>query len=333
MVDSSRTRSVLGLRSGKTDSPAFELLSLSLLSGGARHSAFTDLVRYRGRWLCAFREGSSHMLCRGKVRVLSSDDGAVWETAALVSLRGYDLRDPKFARAPGGGIDLVMGAALVVDGKPAGRHSVVARSADGVSWAPPVRIADEGDWVWRVERYRGTSYGITYRLPAKRRWTVHLLASADGLDWRELADLAVPGLPNEATIRFSGNRAIALVRRESGNGFAWIGESRPPYRKWSWKETSERVGGPNFILLPDGRPIAATRIWRDGKPSVAICAMTKSSLTPLLELPSGGDCGYPGMVFFRNRLWVSYYSSHEGKAKIYLAKVRIPVTRGRTPSR
>ena len=52
--------------------------------------------------------------------------------------------------------------------------------------------------------------------------------------------------------------------------------------------------------------------------------MTPSSLTPILELPSGGDCSYPGLVWHEGHLWVSYYSSHEGKASIYIAKVRLP---------
>ena len=42
-----------------------------------------------------------------------------------------------------------------------------------------------------------------------------------------------------------------------------------------------------------------------------------------LELPSGGDCSYPGMVWHEGLLWMSYYSSHEGKTSIYLAKVRL----------
>jgi len=42
-----------------------------------------------------------------------------------------------------------------------------------------------------------------------------------------------------------------------------------------------------------------------------------------LEFPSGGDTSYPGMVFYDGILWVSYYSSHEEKTSIYLAKVKI----------
>jgi hypothetical protein len=136
----------------KTDSPAFELLSLSLLSRGAAQRVYRSCTV---PWALALRlrEGSSHIALRGtKSACSSSDDGcAFWENGRRsFSCAGTISGDPKFARAPGGGIDLVMARLSSVDGKPAGRHSVVARSADGVSWAPPVRIADEGDWVWRV---------------------------------------------------------------------------------------------------------------------------------------------------------------------------------------
>ncbi|MBT5884330.1 MAG: exo-alpha-sialidase, partial [Planctomycetaceae bacterium] len=33
---------------------------------------------------------------------------------------------------------------------------------------------------------------------------------------------------------------------------------------------------------------------------------------------------YPGLVMHNGLLWISYYSSHEQKTSIYLAKVRIP---------
>ena len=50
--------------------------------------------------------------------------------------------------------------------------------------------------------------------------------------------------------------------------------------------------------------------------------MTRQSFEPVLILPSSGDCSYPGLVWHDDRLWMSYYSSHEGKANIYLAVIR-----------
>jgi hypothetical protein len=285
-----------------------------------RHSAFTDLARHRGLWLCAFREGISHALNAGKIRVLASPDGTAWESSALFSLKGVDLRDPKLCAAPGGAIDLIMGASPLRSGRYLGRSTLLSRSADGRRWSNLECATEEGDWLWRVERKRARSYGISYRLPSPKRWTIHFLESRDGLRYSETCELGVPGLPNEATLRFRGFEAIALVRREAGRGFAWIGRSSPPYTAWSWHETRMRVGGPNFLVLPDGSLIAAARVWHGKEPRVAVCSMTRSSLEVLLELPSGGDCGYPGMVVHRGELWMSYYSSHEGKARIYIAR-------------
>jgi hypothetical protein len=52
--------------------------------------------------------------------------------------------------------------------------------------------------------------------------------------------------------------------------------------------------------------------------------MTRDSYKPALTLPSGGDTSYPGLAWHDGLLWMSYYSSHEGKAAIYLAKVKLP---------
>jgi len=47
------------------------------------------------------------------------------------------------------------------------------------------------------------------------------------------------------------------------------------------------------------------------------------TLTEALTLPSGGDTSYPGFAWHEGVLWVSYYSSHEGKSSIYLARVKV----------
>ncbi|HET7838861.1 MAG TPA: sialidase family protein [Rectinemataceae bacterium] len=299
-----------------------KLVALDMIWDGAPHNAFTDLARHGGRWHCVFREGSDHAGRAGRVRLISSTDGRSWEPAALIAERGVDLRDPKLSAAPGGGLELLMGGTRMSSGRPVGRRPRICLSPDGRGWTRPQPILEEGDWLWRSTRFRGASYGISYRLPGPKRWTVHLLAAQSGSAYRELLELGVPGRPNEATIRFRDDgRAVALVRRETGRARAWIGTSEPPYLDWTWSESAERVGGPNFLILPDGRMWAATRIWRRGRPLVALCGMTEDSLVPVLVLPSGGDCGYPGMVLHRGHIWLSYYSSHEGKAKIYLAKI------------
>jgi hypothetical protein len=172
-----------------------------------------------------------------------------------------------------------------------------------------------------VERRGCEAFGVSYRLPRKNFWTIHLCRSADGYEYSDVAELRVRGKPNETTVRLLPNGTMAaLVRREAGNHKAWIGTSAEPYVDWSWVESKEYLGGPNFIVLPNGELWAAGRVSARGKARTALLRMTETSLVRDLELPSGGDCSYPGMVYHDGHLWLSYYSSHGGKTSIYLAK-------------
>jgi hypothetical protein len=80
-----------------------------------------------------------------------------------------------------------------------------------------------------------------------------------------------------------------------------------------------------MIRIPDGRYVAAVRLY-DGsvRTSLAWIDPRTGTLREFLKLPSGGDTSYAGLVWHEGLLWVSYYSSHEDKTSIYLAKVQLP---------
>jgi hypothetical protein len=104
-----------------------------------------------------------------------------------------------------------------------------------------------------------------------------------------------------------------------------VGTAPPPCTKWSWKDLNVRIGGPNFIAVPRGRFVAAVRLL-DNRQRTALCWLDAraGTLREFLALPSGGDTSYAGLVWHKGELWISYYSSHEGKACIYLARVKLP---------
>src|SRR5438093_13765164 len=72
-----------------------ELLEVRKIWDRAPHNAFTDLVRFKGRWFCVFREGAAHASPDGALRVITSKNGADWTSAALLTYGGADLRDAK----------------------------------------------------------------------------------------------------------------------------------------------------------------------------------------------------------------------------------------------
>src|SRR5918996_1387713 len=74
-----------------------EVVSVRKIWDEGKHNAFTDLVRWRDKWYCTFREADAHVGGDGKLRVLESADGERWDPVALVAEQGIDLRDPKLS--------------------------------------------------------------------------------------------------------------------------------------------------------------------------------------------------------------------------------------------
>jgi hypothetical protein len=183
--------------------------------------------------------------------------------------------------------------------------------------------------MWRVTWHGGKAYGVSYAAPDGKPWT-SLLSSEDGFHFREVAPkMCGDGYPTEATLRFDNNsETLYCLQRRDGaapQNSALLGVGKAPYTDWQWHDLKIYFGGPNFIQIPDGRWIAAGRIIHPDahKTDLAWLDVENKKLTPILQLPSGGDTSYPGLIWHDGFLWVSYYSSHEGKANVYLAKVRI----------
>jgi hypothetical protein len=164
---------------------------------------------------------------------------------------------------------------------------------------------------------------------------LELLVSDDGVRYQPLVPkLYGEGYPTEVTLRFDASGACyALVRRDRRGGDSYsaiLGVSHGDYTQWQWHDLGPEFngfGGPNLIQLPTGHWLAAGRMHQDGS-HTALCYldMTNHTMTKLLKLPSGGDTSYPGLLWHNGLLYMSYYSTHEGKTSIYLAKLTIPVT-------
>jgi hypothetical protein len=247
-----------------------------------------------------------------------------------------DLRDPKLCITPDQRLMLNLGGSVYEGKTLKERQSRVCFSADGTNWSAPARVLEKGDWLWRVTWKDKRAYGIAYTSPPRdpaaktdphAGMTARLVSTTDGLAYETVIPLQISGSPNESTLRFLTNGdCVALVRREMEDKEAWIGLSHPPYREWKWHPAGFRIGGPNFIVLSDGSMIASGRQTRATSPEskTFVGPMTLDCVEPHLILPSGGDCSYPGMVWHEGLLWISYYSSHEGKTDVYLAKATVP---------
>ncbi|MEW2146365.1 sialidase family protein [Micromonospora vinacea] len=299
-----------------------EVTAVRRIGDSAPHSAFTDLVRYAGSWFCAFREARTHLSDDGVIRVLTSTDGRAWTSATVIARAGTDLRDPRFVARPDGRLQLLAAAATGAATKTF--QTVTWLSTDGHTWGDPMPVGEPGVWVWRAAWHDDAMYGVGYATRDPR--FARLYRSTDGVDLQPwVPTLFEDGYPNESGLVFAPDgTALCLLRRDAGTASAQLGRAVPPYRDWTWTDLGVQVGGPTLLRLPDGLLLAGVRL-HDGEVRTAICVVDpdRGELTELVALPSGGDTSYPGLVWHDDLLWVSYYSSHEGRTNVYLAEVRL----------
>lgn len=305
------------------DQPKLKLMETRKIWDQAPHNAFTDLVRFKQRWFCVFREGQDHVSPDGALRVITSQDAVNWQSAALIQSSDSDLRDAKITVTPSGQL-MLAGAEAMHDRSKYSHQSLAWFSEDGHQWSQQQEIGQRDFWLWRVTWHREMAYGIGYACSQGDR-SVRLYTSRDGKEFQVLVQpLYDLGYPNETSIVFQDDIAYCLLRRDGQPSDGLLGRAEPPYTQWNWNSVGCKIGGPQMILLPSGQLLAGVRLY-DQKVRTSLCWIDKETgkLTEALSLPSGGDSSYPGLVWHDDKLWVSYYSSHDCKTSIYLAQVAI----------
>ncbi|MCP4011939.1 MAG: exo-alpha-sialidase, partial [Phycisphaeraceae bacterium] len=313
-----------------------ELRSVERIWSKGSHNAFTDLLAVDGRLFCAFREGDSHVGgSNGRIRVITLEpgDSPAWRSVVLLEEPGVDLRDPKLSIAPDGRIMIGFGGSIYEGTTLRSCRSRVAFLDRRGGRSGPVRevvvddrIRTDHDWLWRTTWHEGVGYGVVYQASPDASG-IHLVSTVDGVNWDRRASLPVPGTPNEVTLRFAPDGSMrALIRREGGDGRAWFGAAEPPFDRWSFTPLPESLGGPDFIRLADDRWLVGGRRRGDDGPRTVLGIWDERAdggWTDVAVLPSGGDTSYPGFVRIDDEILVSYYSSHEGRTAIHLARLAL----------
>ena len=310
------------------------VVSVERIWDRAAHRAFTDLIRFKGDLYCVFREGSGHIPgYNGVIRVLRSSDGMNWESAAVLQEPHIDLRDPKVSITPDGRLLVNMGASTYHGSERKGIESRVAFSdAEGKHFGRtqkvvlPDSLLTGFDWLWRITWHKDWAWGCVQQVAPGKERSLHVVRSRDGIRFEHVARLNVDH-PTETTLRFlEDDTMIAMIRRTGKPATGWIGTAKPPYTAWRFQTSNKAFGGPNLTALPGGAWLAGSRGYGN-KTSTQLWGLDLKTATfqDILTLPSGGDTSYPGLVVDepQNRVLVSYYSSHEGKAAIYLATLRL----------
>ena len=195
-------------------------------------------------------------------------------------------------------------------------QSMTWLSKDGCDWGDHHLVGPRGSWLWRTVWYRSIAYSFGRYEPKD-----HLLQfyrGTDGVDFRAHGEPRVGACPcNESDFLFLDDATcVSLTRCDGGN--ALLGRAAPPHDTWTWTDLGVRIGGPALLRLPDGRTVAAVRLY-EPRPRTALCwlELDTATMTEFVTLPSGGDTSYAGMVWHDDLLWLTYYSSDD-----YLASMK-----------
>ena len=323
--------------------PEVKVESIRRAFHNGEHNAFTDLVRFRDKLYLTFRScPDGHMVHpTASAIVLRSDDGKQWEQVHRFSVPERDTRDPHF---------LVFKDKLFVytgtwwSGKTTipvkdydlNKHlGFAAWSEDGKTWHSPIMLDGTfGHYIWRAATHGGKAYLCGRRKigfaegPRGEGHEVEslMLESDDGLIWRKRAVFQeIDG--DETSFLFETDGAVVAIGRR-GRDNAQLLRSKPPYTEWDRKALDRYIGGPLIVKWGDRYVVGGRRLTKGQGAKMSFCWLVGDKLHEFAELPSGGDCSYPGFVELEpGRALVSWYSSHEkdesGKpmTAVYLAEL------------
>lgn len=349
MIHKSQLLSALVILCLATTTQAAELPDVTVTNvrrvfHNGEHNAFTDLVRFQGRFYLTFRScPDGHMVHpTASIIILVSDDAKEWKQVHRFRVPRRDTRDPHF---------LVFKDRLFVytgtwySGEttlpPAdwdmNQHlGYAAWSTDGVTWNSPVMLEGTfGHYIWRANTFgdkaylcgrRKIGFEITARGEGKQVESL-MLESDDGLIWRKRAVFQeIAG--DETAFLFEQDGSILGIGRRGG-GTAQLLRSKPPFTQWERKPLKRYVGGP-LLVKWGNRYVVGGRRTIGGGPKTAMCWLADDRLHEFAELPSGGDTSYPGFIEISpTRAIMSWYSSHEKDDKgrqitaIYMADLEI----------
>lgn len=301
---------------------------------GTTYCAFTTLVKRKGAYYIAFREGDLHAGYGdyGKIRILRSTDGDNWDLYSILSLEQIDLRDPNLSVMPDGKLLLLCGARILSDNGSYITRTYYAKEKDygfgepSLANLPQDINVDACSWIWRLTWNDGVGYGVCYGDEA-----IALVKTIDGYNYELISYLSIPGTPSECRVRFlDDGTAFMIVRRDQGSTSikGYMGVAKPPYIDWTWKELNVSIAGEDFMI--DGnRMIIATRMTQNiGSWTAVWFGDINGNFNWCYTFPYGctafrGDTGYAGMLNEDKEYWISYFSIDQGeKPSVFL--VRIP---------
>tara|TARA_R110002049_G_scaffold2750_8_gene22214 strand:- start:151142 stop:152248 length:1107 start_codon:yes stop_codon:yes gene_type:complete len=293
------------------------------------HNAFTDLIRWNGKFWLTFRScAEGHPVnSNGAVIVLSSPDAKQWTVACRLRMPESDTRGPHFFT-----LDdklFVVFAAIYPNQGTEFTHPTMnpnnfgctAYTSDGEVWSKPLPMkGTNGYFLWGASSTNNKAYvsGRRTRRIASTKEAQEpefigetvLFESNDGFQWK-IVSRYYPDSADETSFLFESNGDLLGVTRRGGPDPTRVLRSKPPYQEWTQERIPFFIGGPLIKKWGDRYIVGGRRNSKDGK-KTGLWWLVGDQMKTIGVLPSGGDNSYPGFAAVDDTHGVvSWYSSHE----------------------
>ncbi len=250
--------SCLALAAPAAELPLAKVTNVRRVYHNGEHNAFTDLIRWRGKFWLTFRscpDGHS-VNPTSSIRVLSSDDARNWKEVHRFSVPKRDTRDPHFLDFKDK-LFIYTGTWYCGDGPlPREQYDInkhlgyAVWTADGQEFSGPQQLEGTyGHYIWRTAAHDGRAYlcgrrmrGYAQAVGQRELMQSAMLESDDGLIWR-FHSLFQESRGDETAFAFEPNGDLLAVSR-SGSQPAQLVKAPPPYTQCTRKDLPEYIGGP-----------------------------------------------------------------------------------------
>jgi len=201
-----------------------------------RHNAFAAFSKWKGQYWLAFRKGTGHIARDGDLVVLCSSAAHEWDEVIRFDVCGDD-RDAQL---------VVTGDRLwlYINSLKDGLCKVfVSYTDDGRQWSPPQPIYRDGFILWKPVEHDGRLYAGAHRPGSDEHRLVHLVTSANGLDWEQVSSIREGTGESETALSFDEAGKLTAFLRDQTKIGGYILESSPPFTQWSQRSAGVHLSG------------------------------------------------------------------------------------------
>lgn len=331
-----------------------ELVNLDCIVSDGYHNAFTDLYHNEkdGYLYCAYRKSYSHNIVpHGKIEIVRSKidrkDGENFELYHTIASGGDD-RDPKFFETDHYKFGVYFGTYIPrwssPQVSPLQKYDLIThvslKSTQGNAWTNIYQWYRIGYWIWSVLKIKDYYASSSYHFGdgnIEEAHSLNLLYSKDALSWEYDKLIFQEGIYpiSEPALLYHNNELYVLARIENKRTILLKIDSAGLISR---HYLHDEIHSP-CVKIINGEIFISGRLYENKKSSVCLWRLHIDEKDKPLELIthflSRGDCGYPGMVYHNDMLYISYYSQPQiiydlekrsnipVESNIYLAKLRV----------